>query len=522
MSRKAVAFILAFVGLLLAGSPCRAEPLRLLVAVGHHAGLAGDAPLKHPSRDAARVRDVFVRLGGVRPDGAFVLLDPSRAQVLAALDKVSALASQRRPEDVSVVFYYSGHGDREALHLGRERLTLVDLDRKLAGVPASLRIVVTDACRTSDLRGKGVASTEPFTITLDAAPRASGTIRVHASTDGEIAQESDELGAAVFTHYWLTGLAGAADTNGDARVTFDESYAFAYGQTLFRSARGSGVIQRPALETTLREGAPVVLTTTSATTRLRFPRAGGTHYVVYGVGSRTVVAELWSSPERPVVLAVAPGRYIVHRRAGGHSAATQVAVAKDAELEVRAADFRAVPEETLARKGGAIVLLPGELSVGYVARTARLYDLGHELALRYAHSWGSFALGVGAAGGAGYGTRMNQEATLSWLGADGLAEARATLGRLTLRAGAGPRVLGLAQRLARLDAARLALAGYDTERRSRGTAVGGHAVAGVRVALGSSTWIDLQAQGELLGVSLGGSLAAAWATGGGACLGASF
>lgn len=522
MSRKAVIVFTALMALLFVASPCRAEPLRLLVAVGHHKGLAGDPPLKHSARDATRVRDVFVQLGGVRPESSFVLVDPSRAQLFAALDRVSAIASQRRSEEVSILFYYSGHGDRDALHLGNERVPLAELDRKLVSVPAGLRIVVTDACRTSDLRGKGVTATDPFTITVDAGPRATGMIRVHASAEGEIAQESDELAAAVFTHYWLTGLAGAADANGDARVTFDESYAFAYGQTLFRSARGSGVVQRPALETTLREGAPVVLTTTTNTTRLRFPRGTDSHYVIYSVGSRTVVGELWSSPDRPVALAVAPGRYIVHRRAGGHSAATQLDVGKDQEAEVRPSEFRAVPEETLARKGGDLVLQPNELSVGYAARTARLYDLGHELELRYRHAWDGFAFGVGAAGGVGHGERTNQETTLYWLGVDALAEVRTAVGPVVVHAGAGPRAVALARSLVRADAERLALAGYDTERRFRGMAFGGHARAGARLSLGSRLWIDLDVHGELLGLRLGGSLAAAWAAGGGAGVGLSF
>ncbi|MDF2697726.1 MAG: peptidase caspase catalytic subunit p20, partial [Labilithrix sp.] len=398
----------------------------------------------------------------------------------------------------------------------------LDLDRKLANVSAGLRIVVTDACRTSDLRGKGVTSADPFTITLDATPRASGVIRVHASADGEIAQESDELASAVFTHYWLSGLAGAADVNGDARVTFDESYAFAYSQTLFRSARASGVVQRPAVETTLREGAPVVLTNTTSTTRLRFPRGADSHYVVYGVGSRTVLGELWSSAERNVALAVPPGRYIVHRRVGGHAAAAQLDVGKDQEREVHAADFRAVPEETLARKGGDLILHPNELSVGYVARTSRLYDLGHELGLRYEHAWDNFALGVGGAGGTGSGTSPKQEATVSWLGLDGIAEVRSRFGWLVLRAGVGPRVLALAQSLVRADAERLALAGYDAERRFRGMALGGHALVGARLSIGSRMWLDLDARGELLGLRIQGELATSWSAGAGAGVGFSF
>lgn len=46
-------------GIIVAGvlkaSVCHAEPIRVLVAVGHRFGLVGEAPLKHATRDATRV-----------------------------------------------------------------------------------------------------------------------------------------------------------------------------------------------------------------------------------------------------------------------------------------------------------------------------------------------------------------------------------------------------------------------------------------------------------------------------------
>jgi uncharacterized caspase-like protein len=105
-----------------------------------------------------------------------------------------------------------------------------------------------------------------------------------ASADGEAAQESDDLGGAIFTHYWLGGLRGAVDTNGDHRVTLSESYEFAYHQTLYRSSRGSGVLQRPAAIFDVRKANPVVLTQTGVDdTMLHFPQRADTHYLVYAL-----------------------------------------------------------------------------------------------------------------------------------------------------------------------------------------------------------------------------------------------
>ncbi|HVH45520.1 MAG TPA: hypothetical protein VM925_24370, partial [Labilithrix sp.] len=83
-------------------------------------------------------------------------------------------------------------------------------------------------------------------------------------------------------------------------------------------------------------------------------------------------------------------------------------------------------------------------------------------------------------------------------------------------------VLGVLQTLVRVDAERLVLAGYEPERRFRGTAFGGHALAGIRAPLGSRAWIDLDMRGELLAAPVGGSLAGSWSAGAAAAAGVSF
>jgi uncharacterized caspase-like protein len=241
-------------------APAAAEPVRLLVAVGSQRGLAAERPLKFANSDAARVREIFVGYGGLRERDAEVLREPSRAALFAAIARARAEASRHRPEEVTVFFYFSGHGDRDALHLGDDRVLLTEVQAELATMRAALRIVVTDACRTT--RDKGFSADAPFAISLAASPQASGSVWLHASSDGESAQESDELEGAIFTHAWLNGLRGAADANGDAQVTLDESFAFAHAQTMIRSSKSSGVLQKPEAAIDLRELAPLVLTET--------------------------------------------------------------------------------------------------------------------------------------------------------------------------------------------------------------------------------------------------------------------
>jgi hypothetical protein len=522
--RVALACIITCFVVLIAGEgACLAEPMRIVISVGHRLGLPGDAPLKHAVRDATRVRDLFVQLGDVRRENAILLEEPSAAALTAAFDRAAALARTRRPQDVVLVFYFSGHGDRRRLHLGGEAVALVDIDAKLASIPAGLRIVVADACRTSDVRGKGVTTEDAFAVTLDDAASASGVVRIHASADGEVAQESDELGGAVFTHYWLTGLAGAADIDADARVTLAESYAFAYSQTLYRSARASGVLQRPSAELELKEAAPVVMTRTAAASTIVVPRAADVHYLVYALGSRTVVGELWSSADRPIHVGVMPGSYVVQRRGGGRSAAARIDVARGERRELTASDFKAVPEETLARKGGELLLDPHEIGLSYELLSSRLASVGHRLSLSYAYSWGSgWALAVGGLGGFGAREATGQRDDVTWLGLDGAVERRVPIGAGTLRVGAGPRGVGILQTLRRTDAARLARAGYRSDRDFQSVAVGFHGLVALRLPMTTSTWLEVDARGDVLAGKIDERAAALWSVGGGATFGVTF
>ncbi len=262
---------------------------------------------------------------------------------------------------------------------------MAELTERVRGVPAALRIVVTDAYRNDPIRTKGVA-TEPAFAISGRRSEADGVVWLSASETGEAAQESDQLQGAIFTHYWVNGLRGAADANRDGRVTLSESYDFAYSQTLFRSAHGSGVLQHPTATYELSEYSPIVMTQTfGGATKLEFPPGVDTRYLVYAMGSRAILGEVWSSPDRASVLAVPAGRYVVARRAaGGATAAAEIALARGEDRSLGAADFHAVPEEQMASKGGEVVVRPHELAIELGGGTSRVADALSSIGLRYA------------------------------------------------------------------------------------------------------------------------------------------
>lgn len=489
---RPLACLLAFLVLLFARSAA-AEPIRVLVAVGSKSGLAAERPLKFADNDAKRVRDVLTSLGGVKSEHAFYLSEPTRAALYEAIEKAKAVAKTHRQDEVTLLFYFSGHGDRDAIHLSGERVLVSDLSTKLGEVPAALRIAVTDACRAT--REKGFAADEPFAISTTLIPQASGQVWLHASSDGEAAQESDELQGAIFTHAWLSGLRGAADSNGDARVTLDESFAFAHSQTLIRSSKSSGVMQKPEAVINLHEAAPVVITQTGTRmASLGLPQARDTHFLVYSAASKSVLSELWGSPDRRLFLRLPPGRYVVQRRIAGAGGTATIAIAEGEERRLEESDFAASTLDVLAKKGEEPDVTeappsstrPNELSLGWdIGGDARTGFL-HGPRIGYARSWSFVAITAGA--GMGFADRSVARGTEDLTSGFGRAgvELRLPLGSLALlRGGAGGRAGVISQAI-------------TNEPSRTAFAFGPEVVLGVRMAISRGLFADLSANGQVV------------------------
>ncbi len=487
--------VLFFLGLVLVVRPVRADdapPRRILVAVSHSQGLLDEAPLKHAKNDAARVRDVFVQMGRVRAGDAIVLDDPDVATLVATLARVRGMTAST--PDAQIFFYFSGHGDRERLHLGQETYAMTDLSARLAEVPAQLRVVVTDACRTQNARNKGGTVEPGFAITLSAPAEAVGSVWLYASAEGEAAQESDELSGAIFTHHWLNGLSGAADVNGDRRVTLEEAYAYAHAQTMVRSFRGTGTLQRPSAKFDVNMHAPITVTeipTDRAT--LRLPQARDIYYLVSSMGpgnaTRSVASEVWSSADRSTELSLPPGKYAVQRRAHGELGYLEVDLGRKDLRSLSPDDFRAMPREAMARKGGDADPQPdvvhdeqprlqrNSASIGYLLEGMSQLPFAQGIHADYMHSFGPTAdwtLTVG--GGLVFGKRStasNDEAVRT-LAASALFGRSVRLGSaFALRGSIGPELRFATQDLTARDSARLAPAGIATSSSATTLAPGG-------------------------------------------------
>jgi len=301
------------------------------------------------------VAALLADIGGVEPTAIEVLADPSAAATLAAIARTATGASG----DDTVLVYFSGHGDAQSLHTGGEPLTLARLQAAVEALPARLKILIVDACRTDGDHAKGIARADSFAIEAASAAHYQGLVTLYGAGPGEAAQESSRLAGGVFTHYLLSGLRGAADRDGDGRVTLAEVYDFVYGRTLAHSVAGAGRVQRPEIALDLKGQGPLVVTQlASARARLVLPAGTDTHYLVYERGSATVMTEAWAQAARSLTLALPAGRFVVQRHGGDQPGAIEVTLTPDREVRLPDAGFVAlgVDTERMFARGGQVDL----------------------------------------------------------------------------------------------------------------------------------------------------------------------
>jgi Caspase domain len=301
-----------------APAPLDAGPDAYAIVVGSNPGGAGQTELRFAEDDARRVADVLRDLGGYDARRITLVLHPSPDQVLAAIDRVAraVAADQAAGRKSQVFFYYSGHAKASALELGGDELPLQTLRHRLVGLPATLTVVVLDACQSGAFsRVKGAEPAADFSFNSRARLDASGIAVMASSSASELSQESDLLHSSYFTHHLLVGLRGAGDANGDGRVSLDEAYQYAYHQTLLATAATAVGEQHVSLEVDLKGAGEVPLTwPEKATARIELPARLAGDVVVEKLPAEVVIAELAKARGAPVRIAVAPGQYrvIVH------------------------------------------------------------------------------------------------------------------------------------------------------------------------------------------------------------------
>jgi len=364
--------------LLLLPAAASAEVERFALVVGNDLGQGPDLPLRYAETDAARVVSVLQEVGGVRPENTVLLQGKDADTVRRALIAVNERVRSAGHQTVLLV-YYSGHADAGALHLGSTRLELGELEQLVRGSAAAFRLLIVDACRSGALtRVKGGSAIPPFDIQLGERVTGEGAVFLTSSSASEDSQESDELTGSFFTHFLLSGLLGAADENGDGRVTLDEAYRHAYEATLRASSRTLAGTQHPTFQYDLRGSGDLVLATLDAgsPTRGWLELPAGKNWLLFQDNADGGVVGEVASADRVRRLSLRAGRYFLRGRGTDVLLEGTVTVAPGSTATVDESKLQRTAYARLVRKGEgtreSVVSLEAEARM----RTSLVTDAG--------------------------------------------------------------------------------------------------------------------------------------------------
>src|SRR6185369_6672654 len=131
---------------------------RFALMAGFNDGGPTRPQLRYAPTDARAMARVLESLGGVAAADVVFVTEPTRAAMLAALERLGRMVAAGRVAGVrrEVVVYYSGHSDEEGLLIGPDRLSYDELRARIQAIPAEVRLGILDSCASGGFtRHKG-------------------------------------------------------------------------------------------------------------------------------------------------------------------------------------------------------------------------------------------------------------------------------------------------------------------------------------------------------------------------------
>ena len=325
------------------------------VVIGSNRPGQGQTALRYARTDAVRFKTVLTELCGYPSNRIDMLRDPSPQQVLHAIERISAKIRRHADmgEKSAFVFYYSGHARAHALNIGWDELPLAALRALVEKVPANFKLVVLDACQTGAISNvKGVSPAASFSYNSVNGLNQEGLAVLAASAASELAQESEELEGSFFTHHLVAALRGAADTNGDGRVTLEEAYRYTYNRTLVDTSKTAVGKQHATLETKLSGKGETVLSRPDIhRTTLVLPRDIEGEMLVVRKRDAQVMADLHKTRSGRMTLAMPADKYTILIRRLNQAYECPVRLERGTGRTLRDEDCVSVPLRKLRQKG---------------------------------------------------------------------------------------------------------------------------------------------------------------------------
>ncbi len=356
-----------------------AEEARVAVVIGSNVGLGHERPLQYAEQDARRFYSLVTEIGGVEKERAYLVTGGDASAVRRAVDEAKGRIHElARLGPTALIVYVSAHADEENLHLEGTTLSVAELRQRVGQTPASLRLVIIDACRTPvQTAPKGGSPGPSVSVNLHRSEKLQGDLYISSTSRGEPAQEWSFLKGALFTHHLVTGLRGAADLDGNGRISLSEGYSYAFRRTLSGAVTAEAGPQHPSFDFHMaghgdwtftspgRERSAIVLGESIA----------GTVWIV-DRNSR-IVAEVEKVKGTPVRLAVSPGWYRVIVPEENRALVTDVSLAFGKERTVDSRDLVSLRLRDVVERGTEpVVLRPLLLSMRYYFSNGTVEGIG--------------------------------------------------------------------------------------------------------------------------------------------------
>lgn len=266
--------------MLLLAPRVEAKDVRYALLVGNEQGWKGDPALQYVMNG-----DIYPLASLLRGIGFTVkIVKNAKPETLRkALQDVKDRVT-RSPRVTTFLFYYTGHADKEYLHMGRKGRSPMgykEFVRFLRTLPVKRRIAFFDACfsgeiirqfgslsRYKELIRKGASGYRSIDISKTIPHQGDEKGLQVITSSADYAWESRRYKASVFTHHMLRGLRGRADRDKDGKISVDELFNYVSDsmvQDIRQKPQMFGVFQRsrpyalaPAYQSQLHIGSNVV------------------------------------------------------------------------------------------------------------------------------------------------------------------------------------------------------------------------------------------------------------------------
>lgn len=253
--------------------PTRADDIAVIIGNADYSKLSRDIPDVKPAyADAESFKRYALTALGVREGNIIFLRDATGAQLQRVFGSERTHKGQLfdwvRPNRSKVWIYYAGHGapagqdgsaflvpvDADASRIEINGFPLSTLYENLSKLPAKSVTVVLEACFSgASQAGTVIPRASGLYVYARVPPTPRNITVISAGSPDQIASWDQDGSHGLFTKFYLTGMAGAADAapdgNGDGKVGDDELQSYLRRTMTYYARRYYGRDQNASIVT---------------------------------------------------------------------------------------------------------------------------------------------------------------------------------------------------------------------------------------------------------------------------------